>query len=85
MMTPADFGISSTAMGLLPDGSLSQQDIPRTMGATRNTLKTHMKSLYLKLGVHCRSEAIHRAREVGSLARPLTSAALPAGEVVDVA
>lgn len=55
----------------LPDGSLSQKDIARAMGVSRNTLKTHMRSLYLKLGAHCRSEAIHRAREVGLLPQPL--------------
>lgn len=56
----------------LPDGSLSQKDIARAMGVSRNTLKTHLKSLYLKLGAHCRSEAIHRAREVGLLPPSLT-------------
>jgi len=55
----------------LPDGSLSQKDIARAMGVSRNTLKTHLRSLYLKLGAHCRSEAIHRAREIGLLPQPL--------------
>lgn len=55
----------------LPDGSLSQKDIAQAMGVSRNTLKTHMRSLYLKLGAHCRSEAIHRAREIGLLPQPL--------------
>lgn len=77
-------GQETATLRLLPDGSLSQKDIARTMGVTRNTLKTHLKSLYLKLGVHCRSEAIHRAREVGLLARPVPMA-VPAGDLVDVA
>lgn len=51
----------------LPDGALSQKDIARKLGVTRNTVKTHLKSLYLKLGVHCRAEAIHRATELGWL------------------
>jgi DNA-binding CsgD family transcriptional regulator len=51
----------------LPDGSMSQKDIARELGVTRNTVKTHLKSLYLKLGVHCRGEAIHQAREMGLL------------------
>lgn len=51
----------------LPDGSMSQKDIARDLDVTRNTVKTHLKSLYQKLGVHCRSEAIHRARELGLL------------------
>lgn len=75
----------TATLRLLPDGSLSQKDIARTMGVTRNTLKTHLKSLYLKLGVHCRSEAIHRAREVGSLPRPLSFGTLSMGDLVDVA
>ena len=78
-------GQETATLRLLPDGSLSQKDIARTMGVTRNTLKTHLKSLYLKLGAHCRSEAIHRAREVGLLPRPLSFVALPTDELVDVA
>lgn len=75
-------GQELASLRLLPDGSLSQKDIARAMGVTRNTLKTHLKSLYLKLGVHCRSEAIHRARELGLLSRPLTL--VPAVSDVDV-
>jgi len=78
-------GQETTTLRLLPDGSLSQKDIARAMGVTRNTMKTHLKSLYLKLGVHCRSEAIHRAREVGLLPRPLSFVALPTDEFVEVA
>lgn len=78
-------GRETATLRLLPDGSLSQKDIARMMGVTRNTLKTHLKSLYLKLGVHCRSEAIHRAREVGLLPRPISVAASAAGDLVDVA
>lgn len=65
-------GQERASLRLLPDGSLSQKDIAREMGVTRNTLKTHLKSVYLKLGVHCRAEAITRARELGLLPRPLT-------------
>lgn len=65
-------GQEIASLHMLPDGSLSQKDIARAMGVTRNTLKTHLKSLYLKLGVHCRAEAIARARELGLLPRPLT-------------
>ncbi len=64
-------GQELATLRLLPDGSLSQKHIARAMGVTRNTLKTHLKSLYLKLGAHCRAEAIHRAREVGLLPRPV--------------
>lgn len=53
----------------LTDGSMSQKDIAREMGVTPNTVKTHLKSLYLKLDAHCRGEAIERARELGILRR----------------
>jgi ATP/maltotriose-dependent transcriptional regulator MalT len=65
-------GQEMASLRLLPDGSMSQKDMARAMGVTRNTLKTHLKSLYLKLGAHCRAEAIDRAREIGLLRRPLT-------------
>ena len=59
------------ALRQLTDGSMSQKDIARALGVSRNTIKTHLKSLYLKLGVHCRGEAIHRAREYGLLPETL--------------
>jgi LuxR family maltose regulon positive regulatory protein len=52
-------------LSLLPDATLSQKDIARSMGITRNTLKTHLRSLYQKLGAHSRAEAI----EVAGLSR----------------
>lgn len=70
-------GQEIASLRLLPDGSLSQKDIARLMGVTRNTLKTHLKSIYMKLGVHCRAEAINEARERGLLPRPFTLCPLP--------
>ncbi len=55
-----------TALVLLPDATLSQKDIARAMGITHNTLKTHLRSLYQKLGAHSRAEAI----ELGGFSRP---------------
>lgn len=49
-------------LALLPDATLSQKDIARAMGITSNTLKTHLRSLYQKLGAHSRAEAIERSR-----------------------
>ena len=46
---------------LLPDATLSQKDMARDLGITRNTLKTHLRSLYQKLGAHSRAEAIELA------------------------
>jgi ATP/maltotriose-dependent transcriptional regulator MalT len=58
----------------LTDGSMSQKDIARDLAVSPNTVKTHLKSIYQKLGVHCRGEAIHRARELGLLPEPLAPA-----------
>jgi LuxR family maltose regulon positive regulatory protein len=33
-----------------------------------NTIRTHMRHLYTKLGVHRRADAVQRARELGLLA-----------------
>jgi LuxR family transcriptional regulator, maltose regulon positive regulatory protein len=33
-----------------------------------NTIRTHMRHLYAKLGVHRRADAVERARELGLLA-----------------
>jgi DNA-binding CsgD family transcriptional regulator len=76
-------GQEMASLRLLPDGSMSQKDMARAMGVTRNTLKTHLKSLYLKLGAHCRAEAIDRAREIGLLRRPLTVVSTPTLNRVD--
>ena len=78
-------GQEAATLRLLPDGSLSQKDIARVMGVSRNTLKTHLKSLYLKLGAHCRSEAIHRARHAGLLPRPARVEECTTVAFVDVA
>lgn len=55
------------ALVLLPDATLSQKDIARALGITGNTLKTHLRSIYQKLGAHSRAEAI----ELGGLSRAL--------------
>ena len=55
----------AATLGCLPDGSMSQKDIARELDVSPNTVKTHLKAIYQKLGVHGRGEAIHRARELG--------------------
>jgi hypothetical protein len=35
-----------------------------------NTVKTHLRHLYRKLGAHSRQEAVQRARAIGLLAVP---------------
>jgi LuxR family maltose regulon positive regulatory protein len=46
---------------LLAD-SLTYQEIAQTMFVSVNTIKSHLKSIYGKLGVHNRREAVARAR-----------------------
>jgi LuxR family transcriptional regulator, maltose regulon positive regulatory protein len=48
--------------------NLTAQEIARELYVSQNTVKTHMRSLYAKLGAHRRSEAIERARALGLLA-----------------
>jgi LuxR family maltose regulon positive regulatory protein len=35
---------------------------------SRNTVKTHMRNLYAKLGTHSRAEAVDHARALGLIA-----------------
>jgi LuxR family maltose regulon positive regulatory protein len=51
---------------LLAAGS-SNPEIARALYVEVNTVKTHAKSLYGKLGVHSRVQAVRRARELGLL------------------
>jgi len=48
---------------LLPSG-LSAREIGSELGISRDTIKTHTKSIYRKLGASSRREAVARAREL---------------------
>jgi LuxR family maltose regulon positive regulatory protein len=43
---------------------LSNQEIARHLVVSEGTVKTHIKSIYGKLGVHSRTQAVARAREL---------------------
>jgi LuxR family maltose regulon positive regulatory protein len=51
---------------LLPSG-LSSREIGDELGISRDTVKTHTKRIYLKLGVSSRRSAVARGRELGLL------------------
>ena len=48
--------------------NLSAPEIADELHVSRNTVKSHMRSLYVKLGAHRRTEAVERARVLGLLA-----------------
>ena len=47
---------------------LDGPEIARELVVSLNTLRTHTKNIYAKLGAHGRTEAVGRARELGLLA-----------------
>jgi LuxR family maltose regulon positive regulatory protein len=48
--------------------NLTTPEIASELGVSRNTVKTHTRNLYGKLGAHGRTEAVGRARALGLLA-----------------
>ena len=48
--------------------NLTAPEIASELYVSRNTVKTHMRNLYTKLGTHRRAEAVKRARDLGLLA-----------------
>jgi LuxR family maltose regulon positive regulatory protein len=53
-----------TVLRLLPSG-LSAREIADELGISRDTVKTHTKRIYQKLGVSSRPRAVARGRELG--------------------
>ena len=47
---------------------MSAPEIAGHLYLSMNTVRTHMRHVYAKLGVHRRTEAVDRARELGLLA-----------------
>ena len=48
--------------------NLTAPEIAAELSISRNTVKTHMRNLYAKLGTHRRAETVARARHLGLLA-----------------
>ena len=48
--------------------NLTAPEIASELYLSRNTVKTHMRNLYAKLGTHSRAEAVERTRALGLLA-----------------
>ena len=63
-LTPAERRVLELLPTHLTDAQMAEQ-----LFVSRNTVKTHVKSLYRKLEVSSRAEAVARAREVGLLPR----------------
>jgi LuxR family transcriptional regulator, maltose regulon positive regulatory protein len=62
---PADFSERETAVLRLLAGKLSQREIGGVLFISFNTVKTHSRSIFRKLGVQTRADAVARARELG--------------------
>jgi LuxR family maltose regulon positive regulatory protein len=48
--------------------SLSMPEIANELSVSHNTVRTHMRHMYAKLGTHRRADTVARARELGLLA-----------------
>jgi LuxR family maltose regulon positive regulatory protein len=60
--------------------NLTGPEIARELYVSRNTVRTHMRHLYEKLGTHTRADTVARARTLGLLApSPHQRSATPAG------
>jgi len=57
---------------------LSAREIALELYLSPNTVKTHQRHLYEKLGVHSRAQAVERARVLGLLRRPSSGSVLAA-------
>jgi LuxR family maltose regulon positive regulatory protein len=47
--------------------NLRGPEIAAELFVSSNTIRSHLRSVYAKLGVHSRADAVNRARELGLL------------------
>ncbi len=64
--TPALTGRELDILRLLP-GPLTQREVAATLFVSPNTLKTHLRAIYRKLGATSRADAVDRARRADLL------------------
>jgi len=62
-------GSEARVLRYLATTRLAVPEIARELSVSVNTVRTHMRHIYAKLGAHQRSEAVERARALGLLAR----------------
>jgi LuxR family transcriptional regulator, maltose regulon positive regulatory protein len=53
--------------------NLTTPEIARELSVSTNTIKTHIRNMYAKLGTHHRAETVERARALGLLAPSRTA------------
>ncbi len=53
-------------LAMLP-GPMTQRDLAAALFVSQNTLKTHLRAIYRKLGARSRADAVLRARQAGLL------------------
>jgi LuxR family maltose regulon positive regulatory protein len=63
--TPTALSDSELAVLRLLPGTLSNREIGEQLFVSINTVKTHLRNIYAKLGISSREQAVSRARELG--------------------
>jgi LuxR family maltose regulon positive regulatory protein len=70
---PTDLSQRELQILRLLSGTMSQREIASELFISHNTIKTHLRTLYRKLDVSSREEAVDRARQAGLLRRSISA------------